>query len=168
MFTPDIITDAPEPFKFILKGKQRKGLFFWKKQPFSMELTMFPMTLSTIRKVSRIMVTISKDVRISEEDSIILHTNKLTAKHLSSIAKVLAITIEPRHWFRRKRLQYLILRNTSPLELINLLKKAIEMMDMNNFIKSVVYVMGLNIMAPGGRMATAEEAAELIKSQTTN
>lgn len=168
MFLPPVNNEAPESFTFILKGKKRRKILFWIKDPFSMKLIMHPMTLATIGKVSRIMVEISKDTKISEEESIILHTNKLTAKHLSAIAKAIAITIEPRSYFKRIRIQRLILNNTTPLELITLLKKVLEMMDMGNFIKSIVHVMGLNIMAPGGRMPTAEEAAEISKSTPTN
>lgn len=164
MILPTITDQSPEPFTFTLKGKRRRKYFFWMKESFSMQLTMNPMTLGTIQRVSRIMVALSKDAKMNEEDSVILHTNKLTAKHLSSIAEAIAITIEPRRKFQQKRLQRLILKNSTPFEMINLLRKAIDMMDMGNFLKSITYVMGLNIMPPGGRVPTAEEAAEISKS----
>lgn len=161
MLLENLLMKAPEPVTFVLTGKKKEHLFFGKSKPFKHKYTMEPMTLATIRRVSKVIVDVSRDAKIKEGDSVIFHANNLTVKHLAAIAEAVSITIEPWNRFKQKRIKRLVLKNTTPVELLYLLQKVIELMDIPNFIKSVVQVMGLNIMPQGGREATSEEVAEL-------
>ncbi|MHA4844412.1 hypothetical protein ACX0G7_09620 [Flavitalea antarctica] len=139
---------APTATKLILKGTRRNIFTLWKPIPFERALNFEPLTLSNLKAISNLLMTIGSTSVREPNASTVAFSVSIASADIDKMAEVVAIAAERFPGIKRRQLKNQLMKNTTAEELSNLYQIVVDMMDLPNFLKSIVLVRGVSILGP--------------------